>query len=161
MRPWWRAPIRVGRLVDAIENLGELDNTLFIYISGDNGGSSIGDINGVFVEWGPLNNAPEDIPYLLSRLDEYGGPASYPIIWTVGSSSRMTGGRCRIPLVERWPFALVRGRRTPQAILAGVFFPATWMAWYVSDQLPLRRAPGGTATDARAPCRQTASALRR
>jgi hypothetical protein len=52
-----------------------------------------------------------------------------------GSSSRMTGGRCRIPLVERWPFALVRGRRTPQAILAGVFFPATWMAWYVSDQL--------------------------
>jgi hypothetical protein len=78
-----------------------------------------------------------------------------------GSSSRMTGGRCRIPLVERWPFALVRGRRTPQAILAGVFFPATWMAWYGSDQLPLRRAPGGTATDARAPCRQTASALRR
>jgi hypothetical protein len=62
----------------------------------------------------------------------------------------MTGGRCRIPLVERWPFALVRGRRTPQAILAGVFFPATWMAWYGSDQLPLRRAPGGTATDARA-----------
>jgi arylsulfatase A-like enzyme len=73
----------VGRLVDAIENLGELDDTLFIYISGDNGGSSIGDINGVLVEWGPLNNAPEDIPYLLSRLDEYGGPASYPIIWTV------------------------------------------------------------------------------
>ena len=73
----------VGRLVDAIENLGELDNTLFIYISGDNGGSSIGDINGIFVEWGLLNNAPEDIPYLLSRLDEYGGPASYPIIWTV------------------------------------------------------------------------------
>jgi glutathione synthase/RimK-type ligase-like ATP-grasp enzyme len=29
----------VGRLVDAIENLGELDNTLLIYISGDNGGS--------------------------------------------------------------------------------------------------------------------------
>ena len=65
----------VARLVDAIENLGELDNTLFIYISGDNGGSSIGDINGIFVEWGLLNNAPEDIPYLLSRLDEYGGPA--------------------------------------------------------------------------------------
>ena len=73
----------VGRLFDAIENLGELDNTLFIYISGDNGGSSIGDINGVFVEWVPLNNAPEDIPYRLSPLDEYGGPASYPIIWTV------------------------------------------------------------------------------
>ena len=70
----------IGRLVDAIENLGELDNTLFIYISGDNGGSSTGDINGVFVEWGPLNNAPEGIPYRLSPLDEYGGPASYPII---------------------------------------------------------------------------------
>ena len=68
----------VGRLVDAIEELGELDNTLFFYIAGDNGGSSIGDINGVFVEWSALNGAPEDIPYLLSRLDEYGGPSVLP-----------------------------------------------------------------------------------
>ncbi len=30
------------------------------------------------MEWGPLNGAPEEIPYLLSRLDEYGGPTSYP-----------------------------------------------------------------------------------
>ena len=47
----------MGRLVAAIEDLGELDNTLFIYIAGDNGGSSIGDINGVFVEWGRIERS--------------------------------------------------------------------------------------------------------
>ena len=83
----------VGRLVDAIDELGELDNTLIFYIAGDNGGSSIGDINGVFVEWGPLNGAPEDIPYLLSRLDEYGGPKSYPnysVGWACAGSTPAT-----------------------------------------------------------------------
>ena len=83
----------VGRLVDAIEELGELDNTLFVYIAGDNGGSSIGEINGVFVEWSALNGAPEDIPYLLSRLDEYGGRSSYPnysVGWAVAGSTPAT-----------------------------------------------------------------------
>ncbi len=83
----------VGRLVDALAELGELDNTLIYYIAGDNGGSSIGDINGVFVEWGPLNGAPEDIPYLLSRLDEYGGPKSYPnysVGWACAGSTPAT-----------------------------------------------------------------------
>ena len=103
----------VGRLVDAIEEVGELDNTLFIYIAGDNGGSSIGDINGVFVEWGPLNNAPEDIPYLLSRLDEYGGPASYPnysVGWAVAGATPATwciqmahGGGNMAGMVVHWP----------------------------------------------------------
>ena len=68
----------VGRLVDAIEDLGELDNTLFIYIAGDNGGSSIGEINGTFVEWSALNSAAEDVPYLKSRLDEYGARGLVP-----------------------------------------------------------------------------------
>ena len=70
------ADYEVGRLVKAIEDLGEMDNTIFIYIFGDNGGSIIGDMNGTFVEWSFFNGAPEDVPYLLSRIDEYGGPAS-------------------------------------------------------------------------------------
>jgi arylsulfatase A-like enzyme len=72
----------VGRLVDAIENLGELDNTLFIYISGDNG---IVDRRhqGRFRRVGSAEQCARRHPVLLSRLDEYGGPASYPIIWTV------------------------------------------------------------------------------
>ena len=114
----------VGRLVDAIEEVGELDNTLFIYIAGDNGGSSIGDINGVFVEWGPLNNAPEDIPYLLSRLDEYGGPASYPnysVGWAVAGATPATwciqmahGGGNMAGMVVHWPDRIkIQGRDPP------------------------------------------------
>ncbi len=54
----------IGRLIQAIEDLGELDNTLVIYIAGDNGGTAIGGLNGTFNEWSNLNDAPEDIPYL-------------------------------------------------------------------------------------------------
>lgn len=107
------ADYEVGRLVKAIEDLGEMDNTLFIYVAGDNGGSSIGDINGVFVEWSALNGAPEDIPYLLSRLDEYGGPKSYPnysVGWAVAGSAPATwciqmshGGGNMAGMVVHWP----------------------------------------------------------
>ena len=68
----------IGRLVDAIDELGELDNTLFIYIAGDNGGTAIGGLHGTFNEWSNLNGAPEDIEYLKSRMHVYGGPLSYP-----------------------------------------------------------------------------------
>ncbi len=85
----------VGRLVDALEELGELDNTLFFYIFGDNGGSIIGDLNGCLVEWSKLNDAPEDIPYLLSCLDDYGGPNSYPnyaVGWAMAGSTPCSWG---------------------------------------------------------------------
>ena len=78
-----------------IDELGELDNTLFFYIFGDNGGSIVGDLNGCFVEWSKLNDAPEDIPYLLSRLDEYGGPNSYPnyaVGWAMAGSTPLHVG---------------------------------------------------------------------
>lgn len=107
------ADYEVGRLVDAIDALGELDNTLFIYIAGDNGGSSIGEINGCFVEWSGLNGAPEDIPYLLSRLDEYGTELSYPnyaVGWAVAGATPATwtlqvthGGGNNAGMVMHWP----------------------------------------------------------
>ena len=61
-----------GRLIDAIGEIGELDNTIVIYIAGDNGGTAIGGLNGTFNEWSNLNGAPEDISYLKSRMHEYG-----------------------------------------------------------------------------------------
>ena len=90
-----------------------MDNTLVFYIAGDNGGSSIGDINGTFNEWSALNGAPEDIPYLLSRLDEYGGPNSYPnysIAWAMAGATPATwsilmthGGGNMAGMVVKWP----------------------------------------------------------
>jgi arylsulfatase A-like enzyme len=107
------ADYEVGRLVQGIEQLGELDNTLFIYIFGDNGGSIVGGLNGVFVEWSGLNDAPEDVPYLLSRLNEYGGPNSYPnyaIGWSMAGATPATwgitfahGGGNIAGMVVHWP----------------------------------------------------------
>jgi arylsulfatase A-like enzyme len=83
----------VHDVVGALRSSGRLDNTLIIYIAGDNGGTAIGGLNGTFNEWSNLNSAPEDIPYLLSRLDEYGGPNSYPnyaVGWAMAGSTPAT-----------------------------------------------------------------------
>ena len=103
----------IGRLIDAIGDLGELDNTIVIYIAGDNGGTAIGGLNGTFNEWSNLNDAPEDIPYLKTRMVEYGGPNSYPnysVAWAMAGSTPATwcinacqGGGQNQGMVIRWP----------------------------------------------------------
>jgi len=66
-----------GRLLDAIDDLGELDNTLVIYISGDNGTSPEGDQTGNW-NWNKyLNGVPETDAEQLAHLDEWGGPDTY------------------------------------------------------------------------------------
>ena len=40
----------IGRLISALEDLGEMDNTVFIFIAGDNGASAEGQMNGMFSE---------------------------------------------------------------------------------------------------------------
>ena len=107
------ADYEVGRLIDGIEEIGELDNTLIFYIFGDNGGSIVGDLNGTFVEWSKPNDAPEDVSYLLSRLDEYGGPNSYPnyaVGWAMAGATPATwaitmahGGGNNAGMVVHWP----------------------------------------------------------
>ena len=48
----------IGRFVKAIEDIGELDNTLFIYIAGDNGTSAEGGMDGMFNEMTYFNGVP-------------------------------------------------------------------------------------------------------
>jgi arylsulfatase A-like enzyme len=70
----------VGRLIDAIEQLGILDDTLVYYIIGDNGASPEGTITGTFNEYiTTINLRPElETPEsLLAKLDELGGPTCY------------------------------------------------------------------------------------
>src|SRR5438552_2652361 len=45
----------IGRVIQAVEDMGKLDNTLIIYISGDNGASAEGTLNGTPNEVAPLN----------------------------------------------------------------------------------------------------------
>ena len=73
-----------GRIIDTIEKSGELDNTLIIYIQGDNGASAEGSSQGLLNEMTFFNNIKEDFKEVYRRRDELGGPMTfnhYPIGW--------------------------------------------------------------------------------
>jgi arylsulfatase A-like enzyme len=104
----------VGRLADAIEAIGELDNTLFIYIFGDNGSSAEGGLTGTFNEIIVLNGLPDPVEDQLTHLDEWGGPKSYPHFqagWAVATNTPFQWtkqvashyGGTRNPVVIHWP----------------------------------------------------------
>jgi arylsulfatase A-like enzyme len=68
----------VGRLLNAIEEIGELDNTLFIFIAGDNGTSAEGGFVGMYNEMTYFNGVTEKVEDLIPLMDEWGGPATFP-----------------------------------------------------------------------------------
>jgi arylsulfatase A-like enzyme len=68
----------VGRLLDAIEEIGELDNTLFIFIAGDNGTSAEGGFVGMYNEMTYFNGVEEKVEDLIPLMDQWGGPGTFP-----------------------------------------------------------------------------------
>jgi arylsulfatase len=68
----------IGRVIQAIDDVGELDNTLVFYIAGDNGTSGEGGQNGVFNEYTYFNAVQESVPELLKLIDKWGSPETYP-----------------------------------------------------------------------------------
>jgi arylsulfatase len=104
----------VGRLVDAIEAMGEMDNTLFLYVFGDNGSSAEGGLTGTFNETTALNGIPVTVEDQLDFMDAWGGPTSYPHFqagWAVATNTPFQWtkqvashyGGTRNPLVVHWP----------------------------------------------------------
>ncbi|MGK2879934.1 MAG: arylsulfatase [Mycobacterium sp.] len=106
----------VGRLVDSIEHLGLLDNTLIYYILGDNGASAEGTPNGCFNEMCTLNGLAgiETQEFLISKIDEFGTPDAYnhyavgwahalcaPYQWTKQVASHWGG--TRNGTIVHWP----------------------------------------------------------
>lgn len=74
----------VGRLLDALGELGELENTLVLYILGDNGSSAEGSPTGTLNEMMSLTGTMPDIRRILPRIDEIGLPDTtphYPVGW--------------------------------------------------------------------------------
>jgi arylsulfatase len=67
---------RVGRVIDYLEESGQLDNTLVIVMS-DNGASGEGGPNGSFNEWRFFNGIPDTTATTLPHIDELGSPQSY------------------------------------------------------------------------------------
>jgi arylsulfatase len=75
----------IGRVIDAVSDMGVQDNTVIIYIMGDNGASAEGTLQGTSNEVATnANGATESIAYLASIADGLGGPLyynHYPVGW--------------------------------------------------------------------------------
>ena len=112
----------VGRLIDAIEDLGILENTLVYYIIGDNGASAEGTPNGCFNELVILNGAfgLETTEFMVSKIDDFGTPRAYnhyavgwahamdaPYQWTKQVASHWGG--TRNGTIVHWP-ADIKGK---------------------------------------------------
>jgi arylsulfatase A-like enzyme len=82
--------VEIGRVVQAIEDLGVLDNTLIIYITGDNGSSGNGGRNGRFNTVTSYNGLPESIDDQFGHLADFGGPHSDmtpPLGWAIADNA--------------------------------------------------------------------------
>ncbi|MCW9679832.1 arylsulfatase [Dolichospermum planctonicum UHCC 0167] len=96
----------VGRLINAIDQIGELDNTLIFYIVGDNGASAEGGLAGSVNELKVFNKVPESREQLLASLNDLGSPKTFnhyhaawawagttPFQWTKQIASHFGGTR--------------------------------------------------------------------
>ena len=107
---------QIGRLVDSLDELGILEDTLVYVIIGDNGASAEGTPNGTFNEIISLNGAAqlETTEFMSARIDEFGTPAAYnhyavgwahamdtPYQWTKQVASHFGGTRNGV--IVHWP----------------------------------------------------------
>jgi arylsulfatase len=63
---------QIHRVIEAVEQLGVMDNTLVIYITGDNGASAEGTIHGAWSAPSFQNGVHEDPEWLLEHIDDFG-----------------------------------------------------------------------------------------
>jgi arylsulfatase len=68
----------VGRLVAQLESMGELENTVFYYIVGDNGSSAEGGPEGSYNEMMALNGIIGKADQMMGHIDDWGGPTTFP-----------------------------------------------------------------------------------
>ena len=110
------ADYHIGRLIDALDEVQALDDTLIYYIIGDNGASAEGTPEGTYNEMLPFNGLKslETTDFLISHIDKLGGPESYnhyavgwahamdtPYQWTKQVASHWGG--TRNGTIVRWP----------------------------------------------------------
>jgi arylsulfatase len=104
----------IGRLIDAIKDIGQLDNTLVILVYGDNGTSAEGGEHGMFNEMTYFNGVQEKVEDMLKVMDKWGGPETYPHMaagWAVALDTPYTWtkqvasdhGGTKVSTAIRWP----------------------------------------------------------
>jgi arylsulfatase A-like enzyme len=106
----------VGRLIDALADLGILDDTLVYYVIGDNGASAEGTLQGTFNEMISMNGAAalETTEFMAARIDKFGTPEAFnhyavgwahamdtPYQWTKQVASHWGG--TRNGTIVHWP----------------------------------------------------------
>ena len=115
----------IGRVIDSLEESGQLDNTLVIYIEGDNGASGEGTLEGTTNELGG-NLEPESLAFKVSMMDQLGSDRTYnhypvgwahamdtPFQWTKQVASHFGGTRNGIAI--SWPAGIkAQGELRPQ-----------------------------------------------
>jgi arylsulfatase len=107
-----------GRILDTLEEIGELDNTLIMVIS-DNGASAEGGTQGKFTETSFINFVEETDADILPRIDELGGPTSYGHYawgWAMAGNTpfrrwkrEVFRGGCTDPFILHWPAGVEQG----------------------------------------------------
>jgi arylsulfatase len=118
----------IGRLLDAVEKLGVIEDTLVYLIIGDNGASAEGTLNGTFNEIISLNGAAEfeTVDFMSQRIEEFGTPSAYnhyavgwahamnaPFQWTKQVASHFGG--TRNGTIVHWPKGIAaKGEIRPQ-----------------------------------------------
>jgi arylsulfatase A-like enzyme len=104
----------IGRMLKAVEATGEMDNTMVVYIAGDNGTSAEGGPHGMYNEYTYFNMVQEQVADMLKVVDKWGGPETYPhmaagwavafdapFAWTKQVASDFGG--TRNGMVMHWP----------------------------------------------------------
>jgi len=116
----------VGRLLQAVKDTGQADNTLVFYVAGDNGTSAEGGANGMFSEMTYFNGVQEKVEDMLKFLDKWGGPETYPHMaagWAVALDTPFTWtkqmasdhGGTKVGMAVYWPKGIkAKGELRPQ-----------------------------------------------
>lgn len=118
---------QIGRLLDELERMGQLENTLVIFIEGDNGASAEGGVDGMSNNVAmQVNRGEESMGWLLKILDELGGKTThehYPVGWAWALNTPFPWlkqyashlGGVRNGLVVSWPARIKKtGEVRPQ-----------------------------------------------
>lgn len=116
----------IGRVVKAIKDIGQLENTLIVLVYGDNGTSSEGGRNGMFSEMTYFNGVQEQVSDMLKKMDKWGGPETYPHMaagWAVAFDTpykwtkqvASDHGGTKVGMAVHWPAGIqAKGERREQ-----------------------------------------------
>jgi arylsulfatase A-like enzyme len=126
---------QTGRVIDELRRSGQFDNTLIIYIQGDNGSSAEGGLDGLLYEQSTITGRKESFTELASNYHKIGGPDVYnhfPAAWAWALNApfpwwkQVAGqaGGVRNGMVMSWP-----GRITQSAEMRSQYA-------HVSDIMP-------------------------